>query len=422
MCIFCEKALRELSGGLTAAQKREAEGCATLQDRQVRVTILTGFLGAGKTTFLNFVLKSLGHGQRIAVVQNEFGSVSIDDQLMLLERSAAEVVVMPNGCLCCRVRGDLVDALKRLAERPETFAAAGSSSEGRLPIDSLVIECSGLSEVLPVAQTFFADPYVQASFKLDSVVCVCDASNFEDLEGGGQELAGTAGPEVSRLLREQLALSDVCILNKCDLVDSSKRDRVSQRARALNPAIKVVPCRQGKVNLGQVMKINSFSLDAVLSLDAHFLTGGDSVEIDGHGHGHGHNDGGHSGHGGSEDTQTPAHAHDSMSSLGLEMQDGVDRTALEAWLRTVVERMGNGLIRLKGVLRCQSNEDLRLIVQGVGGHIEIGEAGSEKFTSETSRLVIIGQVADFQLRKKLKEGFLALAAAAAPASVTGGAK
>ncbi|CAE7221667.1 unnamed protein product [Symbiodinium sp. CCMP2456] len=113
MCIFCEKANSELDGNLTAAQKREIESCVDLQERRIRATILTGFLGAGKTTFLNFVLKSLGHGRRIAVVQNEFGKVPIDDQLMLLEKSAAETIVMPNGCLCCRVRGDLVDALRR---------------------------------------------------------------------------------------------------------------------------------------------------------------------------------------------------------------------------------------------------------------------------------------------------------------------
>ncbi|CAE7585217.1 yjiA [Symbiodinium natans] len=112
MCIFCEKAKGELSGNLTAAQKREIESCVELQERRIRATILTGFLGAGKTTFLNFVLKSLGHGKRIAVVQNEFGKVPVDDQLMLLEQSAAETIVMPNGCLCCRVRGDLVEALR----------------------------------------------------------------------------------------------------------------------------------------------------------------------------------------------------------------------------------------------------------------------------------------------------------------------
>lgn len=395
MCIFCEKAKNELSG-LTPEQIREAEACVQLQEQRVPATILTGFLGAGKTTFLNFVLKSLGHGKRIAVVQNEFGSVPIDDQLMLLEKTASETIVMPNGCLCCRVRGDLVEALRRLADSPSDRK-----------IDSLLVECSGLSEVLPVAQTFFADPFVQAAFRLDSVVCVCDASNFEKLEGGSDG-AGVAGEDVAQLLREQLAISDVCLLNKCDLIDSSQRDQLAQRIRKVNPAARVVPCRQGKVNLGQVLKVNSFSLDGALSVDAHFLG------EDGHGDGHGYN--GHN-----ADNGHRTHAHTVMSSLALESANGVQRDVLEEWLKTVVERLGKDLIRMKGVLRAANGS---LVVQGVGGHIEINEvdslpsplAGGTGGTGSTggtggssSRLVIIGRVYDPSLRAELREGFQSIA-------------
>ncbi|CAE7795935.1 unnamed protein product [Symbiodinium sp. CCMP2592] len=395
MCIFCEKAKSELDGNLTAAQKREIESCVDLQERRIRATILTGFLGAGKTTFLNFVLKSLGHGRRIAVVQNEFGKVPIDDQLMLLEKSAAETIVMPNGCLCCRVRGDLVDALRRLADAPETLAAEASGGQ---KLDSLLIECSGLSEVLPVAQTFFSDPFVQASFKLDSVVCVCDAASFDQLEGGVAS-EGAAGADVAQLLREQLAISDVCLLNKCDLVDSAQRDQVSSRIREVNPAVRVVPCRHGKVNLAQVLQVNSFSLDGAISLDAHFLTS-DADHGDGHGEGHDH------GHGREEHP----HAHSAMSSLGLEIAEAIERSALEDWLRSVVERLGQDLIRLKGVLR-QHGEASCLVVQGVGGHIDVSDASD--LQPATSRLVIIGRVSDWGLRKELQDGFLALGAASA---------
>eukprot|EP00932_Pfiesteria_piscicida_P018770 SRR837773.5618.p1 GENE.SRR837773.5618~~SRR837773.5618.p1 ORF type:complete len:179 (-),score=63.30 SRR837773.5618:386-856(-) len=153
----------------------------------------------------------------------------------------------------------MVEALRRLAERPQ---ALGQATDDGPALDHLLVECSGLSEVIPVAQTFFADPYVQASFHLDGVVCVCDAGSFEALEGGearsapsveagGAEGAEGAAPDVARLLREQLSFSDVCLLNKCDLVDASQRDRIGSRIRALNPAAKVVPCRHGKVNLGR---------------------------------------------------------------------------------------------------------------------------------------------------------------------------
>ena len=381
MCIFCEKAKNELTG-LTPEQIREAEACVQLQEQRIPATILTGFLGAGKTTFLNFVLKSLGHGQRIAVVQNEFGSVPIDDQLMLLEKSASETIVMPNGCLCCRVRGDLVEALRRLAGDSET---GETGDDGKPRLDSLLVECSGLSEVLPVAQTFFTDPFVQAAFRLDSVVCVCDASNFEKLEGEGSG-------ELAQLLREQLAISDVCLLNKCDLIDAAQRDQVSQRIREVNPGARVVPCRQGKVNLGQVLKVNSFSLDGAISVDAHFLG-----QNGGHGSHGSHGNHGSHGH-------ARAHAHSIMSSLGMESFSAVRRDALEEWLKMVVERLGQDLIRMKGVLK-KSEEPGSLVVQGVGGHIDVSEVDRN---SSSSRLVIIGRVAG-ELRRELQESFEALA-------------
>jgi len=394
MCIFCEKAQAQLKGGfLTAAEKREAERCERLQERRIRATILTGFLGAGKTTFLNFILKSLGHGKRIGVVQNEFGSVSIDDQLMLVEKSDAEVITMANGCVCCRVRGDMVEALKKLAERKGDKAFG---QDGEFPLDNLIIECSGLSEVIPVAQTFFADPFVQASFTLDGVVCVCDAANFESLEGG-EEGTMAAGADVARLLREQLSISDVCLLNKCDLVDSAQRDRIGTRIRELNPSAKVVPCRHGKVNLGQVLKVNSFSLENVLSLDSHFL-----------------NVGGEYDQRASRGFTRVSHVHEQFGSCGLQMDEAVDAESLKEWLRDVVEKHGDKLVRIKGVLKSAAAPGRLLIVQGVGGHIEVGEeaAPTDGSAPGNSRLVLIGRLLEHSLQKELRRSFLALAAKA----------
>eukprot|EP00929_Paragymnodinium_shiwhaense_P044943 TRINITY_DN23027_c0_g1_i2.p1 TRINITY_DN23027_c0_g1~~TRINITY_DN23027_c0_g1_i2.p1 ORF type:complete len:419 (-),score=56.15 TRINITY_DN23027_c0_g1_i2:19-1275(-) len=406
MCIFCERAQNQLLDGLTPSQKKQVESCEKLRDSRIRTTILTGFLGAGKTTFLNYVLKSQAHGEKIGVVQNEFGTVSIDDMLMpKQELRGAEVVVMPNGCLCCRVRGDLVEALKNMARTQNAVAPSDSDAGEAGPkpdIDSLIIECSGLSEVLPVAQTFFADPYVQAAFQLDGVVCVCDAGNFETLEAGGDD-SDKAGQAVAKLLREQLAVSDICLLNKCDLVDTGKRDRISARIRSLTPSIKVVPCRQGKVNLRQVLKVGSFSLETALSLDEHFLglespppppAGGFCAQY-----------------------RPPLrvapnrdiHAHGGFGNLGLEVEAQIDMTAFKNWLMTVVEKHGDKLLRLKGVLQPKCSPDVtskRVIVQGVGGHIEIGEdADDQTDVKQTkSRLVFIG-VLDDAFRTELQTGF-----------------
>lgn len=405
MCIFCERAHNQLNGGLSPAEKREAELCDRLRETRIRATIITGFLGSGKTTFLNFVLKSLGHGQKIGVVQNEFGSVSIDDKLMPVERSDTEVVVMPNGCLCCRVRGDLVQALRRLAGAPSDDAIGDAAPADPLAgmvasLDSLIVECSGLSEVMPVAQTFFADPFVQAAYRLDGIICVCDASNFEALEAG-EGPAG--GADVGRLLREQLSISDVCLLNKCDLVATAQRDRISARVRAVSPSIRVVPCRQGKVNLGQVLKVNSFSLETVLSLDSHFLGGFAPAPRRGLGLVQSFS-------GKTPDVGASGHAHNAFGSLGLELDGVVDVEALKAWLRDVVERHGDRLIRLKGVLRTQvdGQDESRVIVQGVGGHIEVGvvKVADGLGKSDTSRLVFIGRFrGEDSVCEELRKGF-----------------
>lgn len=440
MCIFCERAQNQLANGITSEQKRKVEQCEKQKDRRVKATILTGFLGAGKTTFLNFVLKSLGHGQRIGVVQNEFGSVPVDDVLTLpAERSDAEVVTMPNGCLCCRVRGDLVEALHRLAAK--SVPSLPHSADGGPQLDALIIECSGLSEVMPVAQTFFADAFVQASFQLDGIVCVCDASTFERLESGDVHVGATgagaesadadvvppdgapAGADIARLLREQLAISDVCLLNKCDMVSSAQRDRISQRVREIRPSVRVVPCRHGKVNLTQVLKVNSFCLDSALVLDAHFLDVGAAVAAEprrsvapgrngSNGRSLGLLQSWSAG-------KARAHAHNSFSSLGLEMDDEVDIAKLKAWLRSVVEQHGERLVRIKGVLRAATEDSPmgeltpRIIVQGVGGHIEIGEeaaaARATTSTAATGRLVFIGRLDD-ELRESLQSGLLATTA------------
>jgi G3E family GTPase len=406
MCIFCERAAAQLLDGLTPSQRRAAEQCERLQERRVKATILTGFLGAGKTTFLNFVLKSLKHGQRIAVIQNEFGSVSIDDQLMPVERSNTEVVVMPNGCLCCRVRGDLVDALRRLsmgsAEKPVTGDEAP-------PLDGLIIECSGLSEVTPVAQTFFADPYVQASYRLDGVVCICDAANFDSFQESSD------GDDVARLLREQLGLSDVVLVNKCDLVDSARRDALGVQIRSVNPSAKVVPCRHGKVNLQQVLTIGSFSLEMALSLDPHFLDDQRSSGNDGHGDGHGH---GHS-HGG-DNEHGRQHAHDTFGSIGLEADEPINIASFKEWMKSVVVAHGTDIVRVKGVLITPSSAGVpkRVIVQGVGGHIEIGEELETTMngTANKSRLVFIGRMT-FEIVASLRAGFKGTVASLAGSGV-----
>eukprot|EP00040_Diaphanoeca_grandis_P026004 m.144908 g.144908 ORF g.144908 m.144908 type:complete len:527 (-) comp30401_c1_seq1:339-1919(-) len=170
MCIFCEINDNDHArvDPLTNAEIIAAEHCPDMSAR-VEATIITGFLGAGKTTFLNKILSG-NHGKRYCVVQNEFGSVSVDDALMVKTSQFSEtaVITMPSGCVCCKVRGDLIEGLKSLAQ-----TASQDGPKGHF--DGVIIETSGLSEVGPVAQTFFADAFVQRNFRLDSIIAVVDA-------------------------------------------------------------------------------------------------------------------------------------------------------------------------------------------------------------------------------------------------------
>lgn len=372
MCIFCERAANQiLTGELPGDVRRAAERCEVLRNSRILATILTGFLGSGKTTFLNYVMRA-PHGKRIGVIQNEFGAVSIDDQLMPTIKSDenAAVILMPNGCICCRVRGDLVEALKSLAENSE-----------QLRLDFVIIECSGLSEVAPVAQTFFADAEVQAKYTLDAVLCVCDAQVLQRASTGQLQ-----DEEVETLLAEQMSLADVCLLNKCDKVSGPERDKLVKWLGSCNPSAKVLPCRHGKVNLAQVININAFSLDQAIALDKHFLEDEDS--IDSHGHGN-------------------EHTHSHFSSVGLRSFEEMDGPALDEWLKATVLENSKEIIRIKGVINV-SGEKRRKVIQGVHGTCDTGpEAEDASITNPNeSRLVLIGRI-NSKLRASLEHGFAA---------------
>lgn len=382
MCIFCERAADQIATGeLPAHLRRAAERCEVLRSGRILATILTGFLGAGKTTFLNYVMRA-PHGKRIGVIQNEFGAVSIDDQLMPTIKSDPNlaVILMPNGCICCRVRGDLVEALKSLAESSE-----------QLRLDSVIIECSGLSEVAPVAQTFFADVNVQAKYTLDAVLCVCDAHLLQRASTGQLQ-----DREVERLLAEQMSLADVCLLNKCDKVSGPERAQLVTWLESRNPSAKVVPCRHGKVHLAQVMNINAFSLDQAVALSKHFLEDEDKSHSSHEAHGDSHGQG-----------QGNEHSHSHFSSVGLRSTEEMDGPALTAWLKATLLENHKEIIRVKGVINV-SGEKHRKVIQGVHGTCDTGpEAEDASITNpKESRLVLIGRITS-KLRASLEHGFAA---------------
>ena len=204
--------------------------------KKVPVTILTGFLGSGKTTLLNRIL-SEEHGKRIAVIENEYGEVGIDQALVI--NADEEIFEMSNGCICCTVRGDLIRVLGNLMKRRDKF-------------DYILLETTGLADPGPVAQTFFMDDEIASEFSLDGIVTLVDAHHIHQQLGRSQEST------------EQIAFADVILLNKTDLVKAEDLDVLEARLREMNRLAQVHRCERANVAIPTVLNLEAFNLDQVL--------------------------------------------------------------------------------------------------------------------------------------------------------------
>jgi len=312
----------------------------------VPVTILTGFLGAGKTTLLNRILKE-EHGQKIAVIENEFGETGVDGEI--IEKSDEQIVEMNNGCICCTVRGDLIRILGTLRDKREN---------GALKFDRVVIETTGMADPGPVAQTFFTDEDIGNYYLLDSILTVVDAKHAPKQLDEFHEA------------QEQVGFADKILMSKTDLVSETDVDELSKRLKRMNPRAPIKKVHFGNAPIEEVLDLRGFNLNAILELDPEFLT-------DSH---HEH--------------------HDEVESFVFRSDKPFDGDKLEQFLSGMIQVYGPDLLRYKGVL-WMKGKPRRVVFQGV--HMMMGgDMGKPWGKGEKKRSILV-----FIGKKLPKDLFLA---------------
>jgi G3E family GTPase len=299
----------------------------------VPATILTGFLGAGKTTLLKRIL-SEAHGQRIAVIENEFGEENIDNEILVAD-TREQIIQLSNGCICCTIRDDLRSTLHNLAEKRRV---------GDLHFDRVVIETTGLADPGPVAQTFFLDTDIAQSYLLDSILTLVDAKHAALSLNDRQEA------------RRQVGFADQIFISKTDLVTKDELDTLMRRLRRMNPRATQKAVHFGEVPILEVFDLHSFNLNAKLDIDSDFLvepTNHNRNADDGHQHGP------HCSH------STHGHRYDDdVKSFVFRSDRAFDQKKLGELLGAVVNNYGPRMLRYKGVLNMNDTPH-KVIFQGV---------------------------------------------------------